>query len=265
MYGCAGVVEQSGRLLDGSYTDEQTRVRYRNEYGFEIRRVRSKTGVESLIISAEAYPTVQIRGSVPDAEGLFSVQSISILCSSVFGWNECTIDSSGTGILLENNVAYLHIMEPLETLKISGGKILHNTNRITGENALNQLRARFERIEALVEWMYAQPEHPDFNSQAAFEAFWKPVLLPETYPEEKRPSAYRRMRTTWNHAEDLKWNTRYTESIFPEELWTFRNSGALLRDWEEASGWIYLRYRWEDMIGFFSQEQTLLKEYPALK
>ncbi|MDR3168006.1 MAG: hypothetical protein LBT93_08680 [Treponema sp.] len=48
-------------------------------------------------------------------------------------------------------------------------------------------------------------------------------------------------------------------SPWDADSWEFRNSGALLRDWEEALLWIYFEYEREQFIESFQGELIFLK------
>jgi hypothetical protein len=115
----------------------------------------------------------------------------------------------------------------------------------------------------VAKWMKEQQNLPGFADQAAFEAYWKPILFPEILKAKERPAAWTADQTLdrgpWVLGEDVKWNRVYTEAIFPEELWLVRNSGTLLRDWEEAAGWIYLEFEWDHIIELLSGEIELTK------
>jgi len=80
-----------------------------------------------------------------------------------------------------------------------------------------------------------------------FEKYWKPVLFPEMVSKRKRPAGWLQEGDVFLRSEDIRWNTGYTERVFSEELRPVRNSGTLLRDWEEALSWIYLEYEWESI------------------
>jgi hypothetical protein len=146
---------------------------------------------------------------------------------------------------------------PPEPVQISSGKIRRSESRITGSEALTSLRNRHERILALTEWMRGREGTPAFFNHQAFENYWRPILLPETVSKNQRPPEYNTKNARWARAEDLRWNVVYTESLFPEELWILRNSGALLRDWEEALEWIYGEYSWKKIEGYLSGEISL--------
>jgi hypothetical protein len=74
---------------------------------------------------------------------------------------------------------------------------------------------------------------------------------------KKRPSTWTNTGD-WTTAEDVKWNTSYTKNVFPEHLRTSRDSGALLRDWEEALSWLYFVYEWNYIQRLFSAGEIKL-------
>jgi hypothetical protein len=69
----------------------------------------------------------------------------------------------------------------------------------------------------------------------------------------KKPGGWRQENDRFVRADSINWNRSYTERAFPEELWEYRNSGALLRDWEEAAAWIYVEYAWDSIIASFNE------------
>jgi subtilase family serine protease len=96
--------------------------------------------------------------------------------------------------------------------------------------------------------MNSQTENAEFSSRNDFEDYWKPRLFPELVSNRKRPPEYTANTGGWVRADSVSWNSAYTEFLCPEELWELRNSGALLRDWEEALPWIYMEYSWDYII-----------------
>jgi hypothetical protein len=77
--------------------------------------------------------------------------------------------------------------------------------------------------------------------------------------KRKRPSGWKQEGDKLVMTDDIKWNTDYTQRLFPEELWPVRNSGTMLRDWEEALAWIYLEYEWKNIKDMLSN-QIILRE-----
>jgi hypothetical protein len=255
--GCAGLAEQSGRLLDGSAFAEKTLARYRDRAapgaGLEVRELADRRGEKSLAILPEEFPGIRFQTSAPGEGGIFYVTGLRYLGGNVSGWNEFTLELSGAGTFTAaKGTAVLSFPGPPEMVQIAAGKIRRGESRITGDEALGSLRSRHERILALTGWMLSRPGRPIFTELTDFDAYWRPLLLPETAAPKKRPPEWWREGARWVRAEDTRWNAAYTELLFPEELRPLRDSGALLRDWEEALDWIYFAYSWEKIAARLS-------------
>jgi hypothetical protein len=264
--GCVSLMEKTGQVLDGSAFAEKTVFVYRTPKRaarnsgetIEVRETRSKDGEWSLCVILKKFPMMQLRGSAPDAKGNFQLTSLDYLGSSIAGWNEYSLEILGAGTLMpEEDAISFTIPESPEAIQISRGRIHRYDTRLTGEEALTSLRNRRERILSLTEWMGSQENAPRGLDLKSFEKYWKPILLPEMTGGGKRPAGWKQKGDQWVMAEDIRWNTGYTGRVFPEELWAVRNSGTLLRDWEEASGWIYLEYEWERIAELLAREHTL--------
>ncbi|MDR2663219.1 MAG: hypothetical protein LBC31_09510, partial [Treponema sp.] len=224
--GCTALAEKSGQLLEGSLLAEKTtgrfrylppegsRVRRRREDEFFLRRLRSRDNSETFSLSPAAWPGLSFRFAVLPGPGessggaaeggsesgggpqggsggtaeLVSL-SCSFLCSSYSGWNEFTLDLSGTGRLTVRDRTYTLTFTGLEAMDISRGRIRRGDLRISGGEALRALRNRRERIDALIRWMYLFGA-PDFTGRKGFELYWKPLLFPEVVSKKNRPSGY---------------------------------------------------------------------------
>jgi hypothetical protein len=261
--GCVSLVDNAGRALDGSASSEKKLARYQTAE-MEVQEVRNKAGERSIIITLEKFPQIKIRGSASDEQGIFYLTSLDYLGGNVHGWNEYRLILSGTGSLnMDEKTAILAIPHGIETVQITSGRIHRYDTRITGNDAIASLNNRRERILALVEWMAGQdaPSGASVNAGVKdFEKYWKPLLLPETVSKSRQPPDWQHEGDSWVKAEDIRWNAGYTGRVFPEELWQVRNSGTLLRDWEEALPWIYLEYEWENIAGFLSAEIVLQRK-----
>jgi hypothetical protein len=259
--GCVSLVDKAGRVLDGSAFEEKTLAVYRagpegenRKKGpvTELRLLKGKDGTEYLEFIPGAFPYLRLRGSAPDGEGNFYLLSLRFLSAHVSGWNEFTLDLSGTGQFIPGEGRF-RLRAPPEPVQIRAGNIGQKDERISGDRALVALRNRYERILALTEWMRSQGA-PLFEDARAFENYWKPLLLPELVPGKKRPPDWKTGDTRWVRAEDVRWNTQYTRAFFPESLWALRDSGALLRDWAEALPWIYFEYEREEFLESMQRE-----------
>jgi hypothetical protein len=252
------VIQKGGEFLEGNGFGEKPLAVYRTpakDTILEIREISSKNGDETLEISSTAWPGLTLRGLMPDSNGNFEFTEARILSSHVNGWNEFNLNLLGSGTFLTSDKAVLRIPEKIERVQITEGKIRLKGNRFTGTAALTSLRNRRERILALTEWM-AEWQHNNhttsvFKNQKEFENYWKKHLFPELTRENDLPPEYNAENTAWRQADSVNWNLSYTEYLFPEELWELRNSGAILRDWEEALHWIFIEYSWNMIIDSF--------------
>ena len=265
--GCTSLVQKGGAILDGEAFSEKPAVVYQSNkiasgIDIELKEFKGKNGEEFIEISSSEWRGISLKGYMPDSDGDFELKEAWILSSHSQGWNEFTLDLLGSAAFspVEGVGGVLHLNQNIERVQISSGKIRLKSSRLTGNAALAPLRNRRERILALTDWMddWQSKTHGKLNfvSQDEFENFWKPLLFPEMVPKAKRPPGYSDKNANWGRADSIKWNKTYTEYIFPEEFWELRNSGALLRDWEEALPWIYIEYSWDYMIDSFSE--TLL-------
>ncbi|MDR0451207.1 MAG: hypothetical protein LBH26_08065 [Treponema sp.] len=262
--GCASLTEKIGGLLDGSGRGEKVLFRYRSEgRGIEYREAE-RSGRREAVILLDGLPTVKLLASPPDPRGFFSLESLEFLAGSLSGWHQFSLALSGQGEFRPRGEdASFRLTGPLEAIDITKGKIRLEENRLGGEEALASLRKRYERIKALGGWMKSRDGVPPAApaSREYFERYWKPLLLPEIVRGKLRPQSFRDQDGPWVRAEQVSWNAGYTALLFPPDLAEYRNSGALLRDWEETVEWIYLEYAWDRVFRVLQEESVNLKLY----
>jgi len=255
---CA-IMEGAGRLFDGSVCAEKRVSLYRASIkkgavsDTELKIVRNKEGNRSLIISFKKYSMMKLRGSLPNEEGIFHLTSLEFLAGNAHGWNEYSMQITGTGRLTFEDGAVLEYIKEIEPIQITSGRIHRYDTRMTGNDALIALRNRNDRITSLAEWMLSL-KAPKDQEIKIFEKYWMPVFFPEMASKKNRPLGWKEADDQFVKAEDIRWNTGYTERVFPEELHLVRNSGTLLRDWEEALYWIYMEYEWNNIMELFNKE-----------
>jgi hypothetical protein len=263
IFNCA-VIDKIGKTLDGSDLKSKTISVYKssdkNKFQTEIKITiveNKKSKEKSVIITMDEFPMIKLLGSFPNEEGVVFLTALEFLAGSTHGWNEYTMELMGTGILKFEDKAIL-IIEDIETVQITKGRIHRYDTRITGNDALSSLRNRRERILAVTEWM-ASLNLEKWKDLDDFEEFWQPILLPETVSGRKRPEDWVQKADKFQTTDSIRWNISYTERTFSEELWPIRNSGTLLRDWEEAISWIYLEYEWKNIVELLSEEIIFTK------
>ena len=261
------MVQKGGDVLDGASSSEMKFATYRSEGKnkntvTELKELKQDDGKWVTEFSSGRWPGLTLRGGLPGGNGRFELFEARILSSHTQGWNELYLDILGTASFYNpmKSGGILRIDEDFERIQISSGGIRLKSNRITGNSALTSLRNRRERLLALTEWMAGKNESGAvsgaekiiFPDQKEFEIYWKPILFPELVSKSKRPAEYKTENAEWRRADSVKWNKTYTGSQFPEGLWEYRNSGAMLRDWEEALPWIYMEYSWDYIIKSFN-------------
>jgi len=266
MAGCSSLLNAAGRALDGSAFREKTLARYISEgpssSRVEVRVAREmKTGAEILLITTAALPEMTLAAAAPGPEGTAPLQSLRFLCSNGDGWNEFTIDIAGEVFFASASLIgeryRLRIREAPEAGSLTEAAARYKSARLSGEAALKSLENRRERVLALTAWMKSLPDAPPVKTRAEFEALWKPRLLPELAGAKRRPPGWETPEDNWRREGDVKWNLSYTGRFFPEDLRSLRDSGALARDWEEASAWIYLEYNWNGIFESFQDIEVI--------
>jgi hypothetical protein len=257
--GCTSLAELIGGGLNGERGSKAI-------YGFHdalgsginFYRVMAKDNAQALLITWDKLPQLRIYGSAPGPDGRFYLEKGRLLASSVSGWNEFEFEAAGGGVWkTATGTAYLALDGPVEKLRISGGQIKRGETRLSGAEALTALNNRQERIGALAAWMKERGA-PAFAGQKDFEAYWKPVLLPEMVARRDRGPEFS-AAGDYVRAEDVNWNTAWTESLFPEDLRPLRESGSLLRDWEEAVTWMFFEYEWDNFVGLLQGKLDLIR------
>lgn len=271
--GCSTLVQKSGDFLDGR--GGKTLETYRStekdkKIRTAVRRVlldegnEGNSGNEILEIENAALPGFRLRSTLPLENGTIEFTSLEFLSSHYSGWNEFTLELFGTGSFTAGgNTALLKIEEAPERVQLKAGRIRLKESRFAADEALVSLRNRRERILALTEWMRSLEGVPAFTGQEAgqeagqkaFEAYWKPRLFPELVSKKKRPPEWSAAGGDFAWADSVRWNRDYTRRVFPEGLREYRDSAALLRDWEEGAAWIYLEYAWDSIIASLNEIQ----------
>ncbi|MCL2608739.1 MAG: hypothetical protein FWD94_02400 [Treponema sp.] len=251
-------MEKTGRALDGSAFAEKTLARYAGPEG-EVREVQNRAGETSLRIGISGFPDLILRATMPDRDGNFSLISLDYLAGNEHGWNEFSLELFGGGTFLERDSDFVLSVPEFLPLHLRSGRIRRYDTRIAGDRALDYLNNRYQRILALSEWMLTL-DAPKVSGPEAFRSRFGPLLFPELVPARARPEGWLREGDRRRRAENVNWNLDYTERTFPEELWNVRNSGTLLRDWEEAGQWIYLRYRLDDLVDLLARGIAVTKQ-----
>ena len=237
-----GVVERGGRLIEGSQREFKSASHWRHlgENSVELRLGTDRTtGARGILFMTAALPWLRFYGTEPDAQGLFYLTKVHFLAGNYGGWQEYDADAAGRGRLrlFDENYGAFTLLDTVERGEIRGGKIRRESVRLLDTRARDALRARDERIAYLTGWMreYAAGFGAAFQKQDAFEAWWRPKLLPKNASE------------------------RRAAPRLPELLQEGRAADALEADWYEASTWIYIDYDWNKIMDILRKEYIVTK------
>jgi hypothetical protein len=244
-------VETAGHILEGTAFNEKTVKVYKTaDKNLDFRVISMKDGERRAVFTLNSIPYLRFYCSEPDATGHFSVTRLNFLFSNPDGWMEGAMAVSGMGVLSSDG--NFSIDGDINLEEITGGAIRRRDRHISGERAVTELRNRSERIASVITWMKERPS-PWGGAEvslAGFESYWRPILLPEIAPTKQRPIRFNELKKDgeYSYGENVRWNTAYTRELFPEHLRRLRDSGSLLRDWEEAAAWFYIYYNWYTIV-----------------
>jgi hypothetical protein len=133
-------------------------------------------------------------------------------------------------------------------------KIRYYDQYLTGDSALTRFGNRWDRIQAATTavtqhfgqlWFsYTLPSHKLWGTKPpSFKDSIGPWLFPEVYGYSTPPPAKHSVQ--WG--EDIPWNTDYSAAAFAGNLRPVRDSGTLLRDFEESPEVWRLCYVWPSL------------------
>jgi hypothetical protein len=236
-----GVVERGGRFIEGADRKFKTASHWRHlgESSVELRLGADETGAKGILFTSSELPWLRFYGTEPDSQGLFYLTKLHFLAGNYGGWQEYDADAAGRGRLrlFDESYGAFTLLDTIERGEIRGGKIRRESARLLDTRARDALRARDERIEYLTGWMreYAALSGATFQSQDAFESWWRPKLLPKNALE------------------------RRAAPRLPEPLAERRAADALEADWYEASTWIYIEYDWKKTMDILRKEYIVTK------
>jgi hypothetical protein len=256
--GCISFMEKAGQVLDGSAFAEK-RIALFNSQDMTVTVTENKSDEKFIIIALKKYPMMKLRASYPDENGVFHISLLEYIGGHLQGWNEYSHALIGSGSFLFGETAVFSADREIEKVEIISGRIHLLDSRITGNEALIALRNRRDRIAETARWMLSL-DAPRGQSIRQFVNYWKPILFPELVAKRKRPQNWKQDGDVFQRAEDIRWNTGYTLRVFPEQLRSIRDSGTLLRDWEEALYWLYMDYEWDNILNLLSRETVLQKK-----
>ncbi len=180
--------------------------------------------------------------AVPDRAGGWEVSLIGMKWFNNWpnGWTEATFVADGSFDLLPSQGGFaIRVKDAPEIDAPSAARIRYFSDYYGGTEALEQLTRRWNRIEAYAGFLQSRHDSSWFGDRRRVRRF----LFPELYGYDQPPEP--------GHAsvlaDSIRWNTDYTKKEFPENLRPLRDSGTMLRDYEESPELWALAVRWDTL------------------
>ncbi len=195
----------------------------------------------------------------PDTEGrgwILHIDELIWFNTWAQGWTEVRFSAWGSFRLESVNQGWrLKILEPPHVGTVNEASIRYRNDYFYGDEARNKVQNRWNRIEALTDFLrsvlrqrtYTQRLATPGNENCAFENDLRSLVFPELYGYRKEYPDPGAGRNDFHLAENYRWNTLYSLTYLPEKLRKVRDTGTLLRDYEESPGLIYLSYLWSSL------------------
>lgn len=156
------------------------------------------------------------------------------------GWTDAGFVISGSFDLAQRGAVWqVLIKEAPEIYAPFVVTIRYYDDYLSGDKALEQFTWRWNRIEAYAKFLRSRFDASWFSDQKRVRRF----LFPELYGYDQPHSPHHAAVTV----DSISWNTDYTKEAFPENLRTLRDSGTMLRDFEESEALWDLAFRWSDL------------------
>lgn len=202
--------------------------------------VRATPAAQQARISGGPLRGALLQGVVqPDDAGGWKISLISLHWFNNWsnGWTDATFVVDGSLDLRRSASAWhLLVRSAPEIDGPSAVTIRYYNDYLGGTEALDQFTDRWNRIEAYAKFLHSRYG----NIWPASTRNLERILFPEIYGYSTPPAP--------DHASvegsGVRWNSDYTRALFPKELRPIRDSGTMLRDWEESRGLWQLAFSW---------------------
>ena len=230
------------------------------ERGLTVELMPPETGSESVRIRGDSIEGATFTGSARlTADGrILSLTAMRWFSNWANGWTEAHLPVTGELLLSPHGREWsLSVVQPPRLGDPVAASIRYFDDYLSGERGREEFAHRWDRILAVVSvlkqrlqerWFEytAAPWQPGRPSQAmSFEEAARKFLFPELYGyADPPPRDSRSVRS-----ESISWNVDYTAANFPENLHAVRNSGTMLRDFEECPGLWRLAYCLDELWG----------------
>jgi hypothetical protein len=180
-----------------------------------------------------------------------SLSSLRWFNNGLNGWTDASFFLDGTLLLEKSDHGWILKAPSLPVVEgVARASVRYFDTFLLGNKAAEQLSARWDRIEAVT--AYLRDQFPDgwIDDQTLVSRF----LFPEIYGYAANESPGKERVTV----DSVDWDKNYTAAHFPARLAPLRESGIMLRDYQESPGLWRLLYHWKSTWG--SETSLVLKK-----
>ena len=213
---------------------------------------------EGICITGEAFPR-------DGGQWIFHMDYLEWFSNWHRGWTEARFGMTGSLLLIPDGQEWrMEIQELPDIDSVLEGQIRYKENRYYGDRSRDMVSRRWARISAAVPFIGEELDMDAYEFSHKKKGFYskeflrdlESLLFPELYgysekfPEPDGGNSAQAER--YVREENVHWDTLYSRTYLPEELQPLRDSGTLLRDYEEGSGLFVMALTWnllwEEMI-----------------
>jgi hypothetical protein len=236
--------------------------------GLAVVLAQSPTGTVSVQINGDSIKGATVVGTAQQISDGWKLSLAEVRWFNNWpnGWTEARFAATGVLQLRQNGLDWtLSVVAPPQLGDATAASIRRNDDYATGERGLKAFSNRWARIRVTVtlleqklskQWFdYATtPSQGRAKQSESFENAAGIFLFPELYGHDTLQSGeHRTVR-----AESINWNLDYTDANFPDSLREVRNSGSMLRDFEECIDLWRLAFCWNELWNHRIEEATFV-------
>jgi len=154
------------------------------------------------------------------------------------GWTDGSFSLTGTLLLEKSDHGWVLKAPSLPVVEgVARATVRYFDTFLLGDKAAQQVSARWDRIEAVTTYLRTQFPDDWIDDQNLVSKF----LFPEIYGYAANETPGKNRVT----ADSVDWDKNYTAAHFSAPLAPLRESGTMLRDFQESPGLWRLLYHWK--------------------
>lgn len=192
-------------------------------------------------ITIQAFPGAVFQGLAdrePSGGWRVSLTTLKWFSNWPNGWTDASFLLDGVlHFEKTDNQWTVRVETPPSVAMVDKASIRYSETFLLGDRAVGQLTWRWDRIRASTDYLNTQFPDDWINDPDQVARFLFPEL--RGYQKGEHPG-------NTKVADSVAWDTTYSAVHFPENLRPVRNSGTMLRDWQESQGLWTLAYHWKN-------------------